>query len=78
MKAIAARVSSRYQVIIPKEVRETLRLQPYDTILFLIEDESIHIRPKPANFTEALRGLHRHVWQQDPAAWLEEERDAWT
>lgn len=77
MKAIAAQVSSRYQVVIPKEVRETLQLQPHDTILFLIDDERVHIRPKPANFTETLRGLHRHVWQQDPAAWLDEERDTW-
>jgi AbrB family looped-hinge helix DNA binding protein len=76
MEAISARVSTKYQVSIPKKVREALHLQPHDTLLFLIDGDTVYLRSKPASFTETLRGLHRHVWS-DPERWLEEERASW-
>lgn len=77
MTVVSAKVSTRYQIVIPKEVRDLLRIQPEDTVLFLIEGESVYLRPRPQSFTETLHGLHRHVWADDPEAWLEEERAAW-
>lgn len=77
MTVVAAKVSTRYQVVIPKEVRELLHIQPEDTVLFLIDGEQVYLRPRPRSFTEMLRGLHRQVWADDAAAWLEEERAAW-
>jgi AbrB family looped-hinge helix DNA binding protein len=76
MKAFAARVSAKYQVVIPKAVREALRIRPKDNLLFLVDGETVIIRPQPASFTDTLGGLHRHLWS-DPDAWLEEERGAW-
>ncbi len=72
-----AKVSSRYQVVIPKEVRRRLGLQPNDTLLFLMEDDRVTIRPRPRSFTQALRGLHQEVWQGRGEEWLREEREAW-
>ncbi len=77
MTSISAQVSDKYQVVIPKEVRQILKLQPRDTLLFLIDGDTVIIRPKPASFTQALRGLHKHVWPADPEAWLTEERSTW-
>lgn len=77
MTVVSAKVSTRYQIVIPKEVRELLHIQPEDTVLFLIEGESVYLRPRPQSFTETLLGLHRHVWEDDPEAWLEKERAAW-
>ncbi|MCL4862372.1 MAG: AbrB/MazE/SpoVT family DNA-binding domain-containing protein [Caldilineaceae bacterium] len=78
MIAIAAQVSDKYQVVIPREVRQKLNLQPRDTLLFLIDGDTVIVRPRPASFTEALRGLHREVWAGvDVDEWLKEERDAW-
>ena len=76
MKVFAARVSAKYQVVIPKAVREALRIRPKDSLLFLIDGETAIIRPQPASFTEALCGLHRQLWP-DPDTWLEEERASW-
>ncbi len=76
MKAITAQISSKYQIVIPKEVRETLHLQPRDTILFLIDGDNVHFRPKPESFTDTLRGLHKHIWS-DTETWLEAERSSW-
>jgi AbrB family looped-hinge helix DNA binding protein len=70
-------VSSKYRVVIPKPVREVLGLHPQDDVLFLVDRDGdqvrVILRPKPASFTQALRGLHREVWS-DPDKWLECER----
>ncbi len=76
MRAITARISAKYQVVIPKPVRESLQIQPHDTLLFLLDDDTVILRPQPANFTDAMRGLHRELWP-DPDTWLEEERSTW-
>ena len=76
MKAITARISSKYQVVIPKAVREALRIQPQDDLMFLVDGDTVVFRPKPKSFTEALCGLYQEIWP-DPDAWLEEERSSW-
>jgi AbrB family looped-hinge helix DNA binding protein len=76
MQTITARMSAKYQVVIPKAVREALRLQPQDTLLFLLDGDVAVLRPRPVSFTEALRGLHQEIWP-DPDGWLEEERTTW-
>lgn len=76
MTSIPAQVSTKYQVVIPKEVRELMNIQPRDTVLFLIDGDTVLMRPKPKSFTQTLRGLHRHVWS-DSEKWLEEERSSW-
>jgi len=80
MTTIASQVSDKYQIVIPKEVRQTLNIQPKDTLLFFIDGETVLIRPKPKNFTETLRGLHSHVWSslgQPSEEWLSQERSKW-
>jgi AbrB family looped-hinge helix DNA binding protein len=76
METATARVSAKYQLVIPKAVREKLGLKPQDAVLFLIDGETVIMRPVPKSFVEALRGLHRDLWP-DPDAWLEEERSTW-
>ena len=76
MEAYVARISSKYQVVIPKAVRETLHLRPDDALIFLVDGETVIVRPKPSNFSKALQGLHRELWP-DPDAWLETERASW-
>ena len=76
MMAIAAKISTKYQVVIPKAVREALGLQPQDRLLFLLDGDTVLLRPEPASFTRALRGLHRDLWP-DPDEWLEQERSSW-
>ena len=76
MEAFSARISAKYQVVIPKAVREALRIRPQDNLLFLVDGDTVIIRPQPASFTEVLEGLHQHLWP-DPDTWLEEERSSW-
>ena len=76
METIAATVSAKYQIVIPKPVRESLRVRPHDTLLFLLNDGAAVLRPRPTNFTTAMRGLHKELWALTDD-WLEEERDSW-
>ncbi|HFD40723.1 MAG TPA: AbrB/MazE/SpoVT family DNA-binding domain-containing protein [Anaerolineae bacterium] len=76
MQAITARMSTKYQVVIPKPVREALGLQPQARLLFLMEGDTVILRPQPTNFAETLRGMHRELWP-DPDEWLESERASW-
>lgn len=78
MIAIPAQISNKFQVVIPKEIRQRLKLQPHDTLFFLLDGDTIIIRPKPKSFTKTLRGLHKAVWVDvDVDTWLNEERAAW-
>jgi AbrB family looped-hinge helix DNA binding protein len=77
MEAIAVRVSEKYQIVIPRVVRETLQLRPDDTLIFLVSGDSVTLRNRPASFTEAMRGLHKEIWPADTADWLEKERATW-
>lgn len=76
MITATAQVSTKYQVVIPKEVREVLGVQPGDRLLFLVDGDAVFVRPEPANYTAALRGLHQELWS-DSENWLEQERAAW-
>lgn len=76
MEAYVAQISSKYQVVIPKPVRETLCLRPEGALLFLVDGDTVILRPKPKSFSETLQGLHPELWP-DPDHWLEEERSSW-
>ena len=48
--------------MIPKAVREALDLQPQERLLFLLDGDTVILRPEPASFTEVMRGLHKDLW----------------
>ena len=77
MEAIVTRMSPKYQIVIPRAVREALQLHPDDMLLFLVSGNSVILRARPASFTEAMRGLHKEIWPAEPADWLEKERASW-
>jgi AbrB family looped-hinge helix DNA binding protein len=76
MKAYATRLSTKYQVVIPKAVREALDLEPRDRLWFVIDGDTVILRAQPESFAETLRGLHQDLWP-DPDEWLEQERGSW-
>jgi len=49
--SLIARVSRRYQIVIPKEIRKALGIKEGDRVLFEIERDEIRIR-KLRNFFE--------------------------
>ena len=72
------KVSSKYQIVIPKRVREELGLRPGDRFLIAIEDGKVVMRLRPRSYARHLRGLHKEVWQGIEATeYVQEERESW-
>jgi AbrB family looped-hinge helix DNA binding protein len=76
MEAVTVRPGPRYRAVVPKAVREALGLRPGDAIIYIIRDGNVVVKRYPASFTDAMRGLHKHLWD-DPDRWLEEEHTSW-
>lgn len=72
------RVSSKNQIVIPREAREKAGIRPGQELLVLCKADRIVLMPKPEDFVAATRGLHSEVWQGvDVEAHVQEEREAW-
>lgn len=78
-ETLAAKVSSRGQVVLPKEVRQRLKVKQGDTILFIVEDDSVRIVPKPTDYASYTRGLGKELWAKlgGGEKFLAEERSSW-
>ncbi len=73
-----AKVSSKYQIVIPKSVREALGLRPGDRLLIVTEGDKAVMRLRPRSYSEHMRGLHKEVWQGiDATEYVREERKSW-
>lgn len=70
------KLSSKYQIVIPRAAREALSLEAGDELLVLCKSDRVVIVPKPKKFTQRTAGLHREVWQ-GAEAYLQEERKNW-
>jgi len=75
---VSVKVSSRYQIAVPRIARELLNIQSGDRLLVDVQDGLLILLPQPQDYTAHLAGLHREVWGGlDTTAYLQEERDAW-
>ena len=76
--ATRVKVSSRYQIAVPAEVRKKLGIKRGDHLVIDVRGHSILLLPEPSDYSEHLRGLHREVWDgQDPQKYVVQEREAW-
>jgi AbrB family looped-hinge helix DNA binding protein len=67
-----ATLSSRNQIIIPREAREALQLKPGDKLVVRVLGKKILILEKPKSFHRAILGLVTY-----PKNYLKKERDSW-
>lgn len=78
MRTQAVKLSSRYQILIPKRVREALGLRPGDRLLVDIDGGKVVLRPRPRSYSRHLRGLHKEIWQDlDATEHVRRERESW-
>lgn len=62
MKAVSAKLSRRYQMVVPKEVRRVLGVRAGDVVLLIIDADGVHLVPRPRNYAAYTRGLGKEVW----------------
>ncbi len=71
-------LSSKNQIVVPKEAREKLNIGPGQEMLVLVKENRIVLIPRPQDFVDRMAGLHKDVWTEvDTDSYLEEERDNW-
>ena len=77
-QSVSVKVSSRYQVVVPRVARESLNIRSGDRLLVDIQDGLLILIPQPQDYVAHMAGLHREVWADlDTTAYLQEEREAW-
>lgn len=69
-----ATLSSKNQIVIPREAREALKLKPGDKLLVLVRGGNVLVLQKPKSYRAAIRGLGRGLYPKD---YLRKERESW-
>ena len=69
-----AKLSSKNQIVIPREAREALNIKAGDKLQVVVKDKMIYIYPTPKSWEKAIRGIARGVY---PEGYLEKERQSW-
>lgn len=69
-----ATLSSKNQIVIPREAREALNLKPGDKVLVLVRGGNVLLLQKPKSYHKAIRGLGRGLYPKD---YLRKERESW-
>ena len=68
------RLSSKNQIVLPREAREAMHLKGRDELLVVVKDDIAVIMPKPKSWRAALAGAGKGVY---PKAHLKKERGSW-
>ena len=72
-----AKVGERYQIVVPKDVREALHLKPGDRLDVRIEEGKVVMIPQTSHISR-LFGKHRDLWKDTEAvAYIRSERESW-
>lgn len=69
-----ATLSSKNQIVIPREAREALGLKPGDKLLLVVRGTNVLLLRKPKSYRAAIRGMARGLYPKD---YLRKERVSW-
>lgn len=73
-------VGTKYQIVIPKEVRKKLKgIKPGSKVGLYVKDENTaSIKTEPQNWVEKTRGIAKEAWKNiNTTKYLEELRNEW-
>jgi len=69
-----ATLSSKNQIVIPREAREALQVKPGDKLVVVVRGKRVIVLEKPKSHHAAIRGMARGVYSK---AYLQKERRSW-
>jgi len=69
-----ATLSSKNQIVIPREARKALGLKPGDKLLVVPMGDRILVLQKPKSYRKAISGMGRGLYGTD---YLKKERESW-
>jgi len=67
-------LSSKSQIVIPRDVRKALRLKAGDKLLIEVLGDRVVLLQKPKSFAAALLGRATGLY---PADYMKKERESW-
>jgi len=75
----SAKVGARYQIVIPKVVRERLRVRPGDRVEVRVKGDHIEVWPEHPDPARKWAGSLHGTWGKgfDPVAHVRKLRDEW-
>ena len=68
-----ATLSSKNQIVVPREAREALGVKSGDRILVVVRNSTVILLPKPRDHASSIRGIAKPY----PRGYLEKERESW-
>lgn len=72
------RVSKKFQIAVPSEVRRKLGIQADDTLIIDVQREHAVLLQEPEDWADKFFGLHKEVWQGvDSDEYIRQEQAAW-
>jgi len=71
---VSATISSKNQIVIPREAREALDLRAGDQVLVVVRGKRVVMLQKPGSHRRVIRGLARKGYG---SRHLSRERDSW-
>lgn len=71
---VEATLSSKNQIVIPKEAREALGLKAGDKVTLVVRPGRVLLLETPKKYRDAIRGIGRGDYRRD---YLRQERRSW-
>jgi len=68
------KLSSKNQMVLPKEAREAMKIKGHDELLVVVKGNVTVIMPKPEKYSAALSGLGEKIYRK---RYLTKERESW-
>jgi len=69
-----AKLSSKNQIVVPRDARKALKLKAGDRLLVVIRGDVLLMTRKPRSFAKRIEGVARGLYPPD---YLEKERKSW-
>ncbi|RLC94368.1 MAG: AbrB/MazE/SpoVT family DNA-binding domain-containing protein [Chloroflexi bacterium] len=78
-KTTIVKLSTKGQMVLPKEARDYLGLKPGDMVMITLRNGVAQITAKPKKYAEHIRGLGRDLWRElgGGEQFLQRERESW-
>ncbi len=76
----AAKLSRKYQIVVPKEVRKKMNLRVGERVaVYGVDENRAMLVRRPKSYADALQGLGKEVWEALGGAdkYIREERASW-
>ncbi len=75
-----AKLSRKYQIVVPKEVRKKMNLRVGERVaVYGVDENRAMLVRRPKSYADALQGLGKEVWKALGGAdkYIREERASW-